>query len=679
MSIFHEQLEAEQALAAACYGLGQLLLTQSASASEIKAAKDEHFLKLDALLKTSKWQRLKVGFSLSDQAISLLAIVYLFQREPDLVSSFAQLSWYDQRGGISAKRALELAIHSASQIDLIDYPSLLSREANIVQSHLLICHEVSAPLIQTLSLSDTLFYWLTSVSQTESVLDRATLNGGWLTRIQDSASPATLVAYQGEFHKPSPFLNIIKMDDERESLAFIHSLVLEIKQNTANLDHLWLLQTPITGADSILSLQSKILAMQLQSLPNGLAIYWPTLLDDSVLSNEIRLLLDVLINSPKVLLFCQPYSAQSQEHEPLWIKELEKHDSVFYEPQTSTEQCAMAWLELCKAGGLQDALNHEDASQLAERYPLASWQMMNASNSALAEVREGQSAYASIQYACLQNMASESDGLASFSLPKVTLADMVLNNESKDQLQEIMARMQFKSLLKQQVPNFLAGTQALFWGAPGTGKTMAAEAIAGELNLPLYKVNLSNVASKWIGETEKHLSKLFDQAEKQQAVLLFDEADAIFAKRSEVESSQDKNANMGVSYLLQRMESYQGILLLSTNFKANIDDAFLRRFTTVTEFMLPDKQTRKTLWQRVWQGDMQLDTDVNLDSLAAEFELSPSQIRNVGERACLLAAMKSTNTISKTLLAKALRREFDKQSAGFVTAKRLTDWINVHA
>ena len=677
MSIFHEQLEAEQALAATCYGLGQLLLTQSATLSEINAAKDEHFLKLDALLKTSKWQRLKVGFSLSDQATSLLAIVYLFQREPDLQSSFAQLSWYDQRGGISAKRALELAIHATSQTGLVDYSSLLSREANIVQSHLLICHEISAPLIQTLSLSDTLFYWLTCVPQTESVFDRATLNGGWLTRIQDSASPATIVAYQGEFDKPSPYLNIIKMDDERESLAFIHALTLEIKQNATNLDHLWLLQTPVLGADSIVSLQAKILSMQLQSLPNRLAIYWPSLLNDSEHSNEIRLLLDVLISNPKVLLFCRPYNTQNQENEPLWITELKRRDSDLYEPKTSTEQCAMAWLELCKAGGLQGALNHDDAIQLAERYPLASWQMTDAFNSAQAEVREGKAAYASIQTACLQNMAAQSDGLARFSLPKVTLSDMVLNNDCRDQLQEIMGRMQYKSMMKSQVPNFLSGTQALFWGAPGTGKTMAAEAIAGELNLPLYKVNLSNVASKWIGETEKHLSKLFDQAEKQQAVLLFDEADAIFAKRSEVESSQDKNANMGVSYLLQRMETYQGILLLSTNFKANIDDAFLRRFTTVTEFTLPDKHTRKRLWQGAFQGEMQLDTDVNLDVLAAEFELSPSQIRNVGERACLLAAMKSTNAISKAILAKALRREFDKQSAGFVTAKRLSDWINV--
>jgi len=97
----------------------------------------------------------------------------------------------------------------------------------------------------------------------------------------------------------------------------------------------------------------------------------------------------------------------------------------------------------------------------------------------------------------------------------------------------------------------------------------------------------------------------------------------------------------------------------------------------VTEFTLPDKHTRKRLWQGAFQGEMQLDTDVNLDVLAAEFELSPSQIRNVGERACLLAAMKSTNAISKAILAKALRREFDKQSAGFVTAKRLSDWINV--
>ena len=679
MSDLHGQLEAEQALAAACYHFGSLLLAQSASPIEITAAKGEHFLKLDALLKTAKWQRLKIGFDLSDDALSLLAIVYLFQLEPDLQSNFAQLSWYDQRGCISAKRAISLAINQEAQEDMSDLSLLLSASSKLVQYQLLICTSNDTPLIQTLSVSDSLFYWMTSFRNNKNLLERTTLNGGWFSNVQSSASPATFIAYQGDFHKPSPYLNIIKMDDARETLAFIHALVLEFQQSTNQFDHLWLLQPPIVGMDSIADLQSRILSMQLQNLPNRLAIYWPTLLNDSQQSNEIRQLLDSLINHPKVLLFCRPYDKGSQHTEPVWIDTLAYRDSVTYEPQTHVELCTLAWLELCKAEGLQAVLSHQDARLLAERYPLLTWQMAKAFNSALGDIKEGKPAYTSIQLACLHNMAASSNGLASFCLPRVTLADMVLSNECKDQLLEIMARMQYKSLMTLQVPSFLTGTQALFWGAPGTGKTMAAEAIAGELKLPLYKVNLSNVASKWIGETEKHLSKLFDQAEKQQAVLLFDEADAIFAKRSEVESSQDKNANMGVSFLLQRMESYQGILLLSTNFKANIDDAFLRRFTTVTEFILPDKHTRKTLWQRAWKGGMKLDTDVNLDLLAEEFELSPSQIRNVAERACLLAAMGSTHAISKSILAKALRREFDKQSSGFWTDKRLSDWINVQA
>jgi SpoVK/Ycf46/Vps4 family AAA+-type ATPase len=318
-------------------------------------------------------------------------------------------------------------------------------------------------------------------------------------------------------------------------------------------------------------------------------------------------------------------------------------------------------------------LRESDALLLAERYPLSTLQMAQVFETIQAHA--GTVSLIDLQQACLRQMHIHTRGLATFTLPRFTPDDMVLTAEAQPQLEELLARMRFRRELRAQTNGFLSGTQALFWGPPGTGKSMAAEAIAGALCLPLYQVNLANVASKWIGETEKHLADLFDQAEKQKAVLLFDEADAIFAKRSEVESSHDKNANLGVSFLLQRMETYQGILLLSTNFKANIDHAFLRRFTAVIEFPLPDIAQRKLLWQRAWQGELKPADNVDMDYLVASIELSPAQIRNVAERACLFALMDRASQIRQEQLAKALRRELDKQSAGFIAAHHLAEWL----
>ncbi len=144
------------------------------------------------------------------------------------------------------------------------------------------------------------------------------------------------------------------------------------------------------------------------------------------------------------------------------------------------------------------------------------------------------------------------------------------------------------------------GISALFAGASGTGKTMAAEVLAGELRLDLYRIDLAGVVSKYIGETEKNLRKVFDAAEDSGAILLFDEADALFGKRSEVKDSHDRYANIEVSYLLQRMEAYRGLAILTTNLKSALDPAFLRRIRFVVQFPFPDAAQRAEIWRRVF-------------------------------------------------------------------------------
>jgi SpoVK/Ycf46/Vps4 family AAA+-type ATPase len=180
------------------------------------------------------------------------------------------------------------------------------------------------------------------------------------------------------------------------------------------------------------------------------------------------------------------------------------------------------------------------------------------------------------------------------------------------------------------------GVRALFTGPSGTGKTLAAEVLAAELRLDLYRVDLSQVVSKYIGETERNLRRVFDAAEDGAAVLLFDEADALFGKRSEVKDSHDRYANIEVGYLLQRMETYRGLAILTTNFRTALDDAFLRRLAFVVEFPMPDLAMRAEIWRVVFPASTPTD-GLDFDQLA-RLSMSGGNIRNVALAAAFLAA-----------------------------------------
>jgi SpoVK/Ycf46/Vps4 family AAA+-type ATPase len=172
-------------------------------------------------------------------------------------------------------------------------------------------------------------------------------------------------------------------------------------------------------------------------------------------------------------------------------------------------------------------------------------------------------------------------------------------------------------------------------GKSGTGKTFAAEVLANDLRLDLYRIDLASVISKWVGETEKHLARVFDAAEAGGAVLLFDEADALFGRRSEVRDSHDRYANVEVSYLLQRLESYRGLAILTTNMRAAIDAAFLRRLRFVVEFPYPDAEAREAIWRRVFPRTVPID-GLRFDLLAS-VDLSGGNIFNVALGASYLA------------------------------------------
>jgi SpoVK/Ycf46/Vps4 family AAA+-type ATPase len=215
------------------------------------------------------------------------------------------------------------------------------------------------------------------------------------------------------------------------------------------------------------------------------------------------------------------------------------------------------------------------------------------------------------------------------------------------------------------------GATALFCGASGTGKTMAAEIVAGALQLDLWRIDLSQIVSKWIGETEKNLSQIFDAADAGGAVLLFDEADALFGKRSEVKDSHDRYANLEISYLLQRMESYRGLAILTTNNEGSLDQAFLRRLRVIVQFPFPDAPMRERIWQRIFPPQTPLD-GVRPDKLA-RLQFSGGTIRNVALTAAFLAAGEGRSIAMPHLRAAAeiesakIKRPFSRHETG--------DWL----
>ena len=182
------------------------------------------------------------------------------------------------------------------------------------------------------------------------------------------------------------------------------------------------------------------------------------------------------------------------------------------------------------------------------------------------------------------------------------------------------------------------GLSILFAGAPGTGKTMCAQVIANQLHMELYKINLSQIVSKYIGETEKNLRAVFTEARNANSILFFDECDALFGKRSEVKDAHDRNANVEVSYLLQQIEEYDGVCILATNLIGNIDAAFMRRITYVIRFPFPDPDTREQIYRRMIPAAAEISDDIDWRFLAEKFELSGGHIKNIVLAAAFMAA-----------------------------------------
>jgi hypothetical protein len=241
--------------------------------------------------------------------------------------------------------------------------------------------------------------------------------------------------------------------------------------------------------------------------------------------------------------------------------------------------------------------------------------------------------------------------------------DLVLEDTVMSEISEIRDWIEYGDRLLNEWgmrKKIKPGFRTLFYGPPGTGKTLTASLLGKSAGLDVYRIDLSMVVSKFIGETEKNLASVFDQAENKNWILFFDEADALFGKRTQTSSSNDRHANQEVSYLLQRIEDFPGVVILATNLKANLDDAFSRRFQSMIYFQMPGPEQRRRLWKQAFPENIVFEAGFSINELADRHELAGGAIINVSRYASLKALKRGDHTIWRNDLINGIRKEFGK-------------------
>jgi len=342
---------------------------------------------------------------------------------------------------------------------------------------------------------------------------------------------------------------------------------------------------------------------------------------------------------------------------------------IVFPKLTSTQREAL-WNALLDS--VADDSNKQTIAQLSGQFNLTTGQIVGAASSAMARALQdgrrlnNQDLFEAARFHSNHQLSTLADKI----IPRYTWDDLILPETPISMLHEMVGMIKSRPLvleewgLGKKLTSSL-GVSALFTGPPGTGKTLAAQIIANELGIDLYRIDLSTVVSKYVGETEKNLERIFNDAQISNAILFFDEADTIFGKRSEVKDAHDRYANIEVGYLLQRMEAYDGVAILATNLRANLDEAFTRRLQFIINFPFPEEEYRLKIWEVLMPPGLPKGNDVDLPLLAKRFKLAGGSIRNCIVTAAFLAAEDYDSQNSKTSvhmkhLMHGVKREFQK-------------------
>lgn len=329
--------------------------------------------------------------------------------------------------------------------------------------------------------------------------------------------------------------------------------------------------------------------------------------------------------------------------------------------RTSTDERIDAWTSALARRGWDASL----ASEIADRfYSVGGTTIERVLDRSEAEAGGREPEVETIWSACREAARPEFSGLAQRIVPRYKWSDLILSDKVTHQLKHIVQYLDQQETVyhrwgaaKVRARGY--GMKVLFSGGPGTGKTMCAEVIAGSLGLDLFKVDLSSVVSRWVGETEKNLKEIFDAAEGGGSVILFDEADSLFGTRGDVKQAQDRFANQEVSFLLQRLETFEGCAVLTTNLQENIDEAFLRRFGAVIEFPMPSPAERYQLWERAIPDGAPRADDLDLNYLSKNFVLAGGAIINAAINGCIMAAYQK-QPVGMSHIIEAVARELYK-------------------
>ena len=337
--------------------------------------------------------------------------------------------------------------------------------------------------------------------------------------------------------------------------------------------------------------------------------------------------------------------------------------SVAFTGLTAVERTAL-WEGLLD--GASDSLPQKEIAILAGQFNLSSGQIIAASSTAMSEALQ---ANRGLEMTDLFKAARLHSGhhladLARKMEPRYVWEDLILPETPITMLKEMVSMVQSRPMVLEtwglgRKLTSGAGISALFAGPPGTGKTLAAQIMANRLGIDLYRIDLSSVVSKYVGETEKQLEQIFTEASQSNAILFFDEADSIFGKRSEVKGAHDRYANIEVSYLLQRMEDYDGVAILATNLRANLDEAFTRRLQFIVNFPFPDEEYRRKIWEVLMPPTLPRVDDLDFGVMADRFKLSGGSIRNIIVSAAYFAAANG-GLVDMNHLMHGARREFQK-------------------